>query len=101
MLTDGEKDYELCYSMKRIQMIEGSMGGKSLLSAMSGVPAISDLVKMCAYGLRVSGKQGWISPTQGTRVAETAIENDGFMVVYREVSEALERDCGFLFQTAE
>lgn len=101
MISDGQKDYELVYSMKRIKMIEAAMKGRSFITAMSGFPSISDLITICAYGLRESGKVGWISPLQGSAIAEQAIEEQGLMEVYKDVSEALERDCGFLFRVSD
>lgn len=101
MISDGKEDYELVYSMRRIQMIEAAMGGKSFVMAMSGVPAVTDLLKIASYGMRKSGRDSWISPTQGVKVAEDAMESAGFMALYKEVSQALERDCGFLFLQSE
>lgn len=97
MISDGKQDYELVFSMKRLQMMERAMGDKSLMMAFKGVPSITDLLTACAYGMRLAGKDSWVSPSQGYAAAERAMESQGFTPVYREVSEALERDCGFLF----
>lgn len=97
MINDGNEDYELVYSMKRLQLLEQAMGDKSVLAAFQGIPSIRDLLLACSYGMRRSGKDSWVSPSQGYAAAERAMESSGFMPVYKEVSEALERDCGFLF----
>lgn len=97
MISDGKEDYELVYGMKRLQLCEQALGNRSVLQCFTGVPSVHDLLTICAYGMRRAGKESWVSPTQGYAAAERAMEEGGFMPLYREASEALERDCGFLF----
>lgn len=96
-MIDGGKEYELVYGLKRIEMIEKAIG-KSIVQAFQGVPGVGDLVTVCGYGMRESGKDAWVNPVQGIQAAERILEADGFKAMYEEVSNALMRDCGFLFQ---
>lgn len=93
--TNGEV-YELCYGVKRLEMAEAAIK-KSVMQAFDGTPTIRELCTVAAYGMKASGG-GWISPAQGIEVAERAVEEGGFMTFYKEVTDALQRDCGFLFR---
>ena len=39
-----------------------------------------------------------MNPKQALAVAEAHVEEAGLMTAYQEVTEALDRDCGFLFR---
>lgn len=97
----GKETYELVFGMKRLEMAEAAMGNRSIMAAFSQMPSIKDLLTTCAYGMRKAGQTSWVSPSQGFAAAETAMEEVGYMALYKEVSEALERDCGFLFRAAQ
>lgn len=99
---DG-KDYELKYSLKRVEMIERATGGSVMASLVNskGMLSISEVKTFLAYGLKGTGDgDGHISIQQGEKYAEGLIESLGYAPVVAPIMEALERDCPFLFQGA-
>lgn len=64
-----------------------------------GAFSTSELTALLAYGLRLEGG-GYVNPNRGMEMAENLLKHSGYLAVYQAVIEALERDCGFLFQGA-
>lgn len=99
MIEYNGTNYELRYSIKRIEMIEKATD-KSLISIMkSGAPTLFDLCACIAYGLKIEGASGYISPQQGMEIAENKLKEGAgsYELLAGEVSEAVERDCPFFF----
>lgn len=91
------KSYELSFGVKRLQMAEGAVG-RSVIKVFEDMPTLSDLATVCGFGLKEEGAAAWVNPKQGVDLALGMIGELGFMTVYKEVTEAVERDCGFLFR---
>lgn len=89
--------YELAYGRARIESAE-VMIGESVIGVFRDMPTIRQLCQVMACGLRREGEATWVNPRRGLEVAQAHVEKEGFMTAYREVTEALDRDCGFLFR---
>lgn len=96
MLGVNGEVYELSFGVKRLEMAEAAIK-KSVIQAFDGTPTIRELCTVAAYGMKASSG-GWVAPAQGIEAAERAVEDSGFMTLYTEVTDALQRDCGFLFR---
>ena len=94
-----EKEYELRYSAKRIEMIE-EMTGKSVignLMATKGALGLSDLKQYFTFGLKeIDGR--YVNNKLGLEIAEESIENDGYTKVLTDVLEVVQEDCPFMFR---
>lgn len=97
MFNHDGTSYELAYSRKRLESAE-AMIGDSVIQIFRGVPTIRQLASVMACGMRREGDTNWMNPKQALAVADAHIEEAGLMTAYKEVSEALDRDCGFLFR---
>lgn len=101
MFTIDGKEYELKFSLKRIDMIEAVTGG-SVMNALVGTKGMLSLAEIRAfmsYGLKGTGEgEGYVSPPQGAKYADILIEELGYTSVVAPIMEALERDCPFLFR---
>lgn len=62
-----------------------------------GALSNAELTALLAYGLKLEGG-AYVNPRKGTEMAEKLIETNGYGAVFECVFEALQRDCGFLFQ---
>ena len=62
-----------------------------------GALSNAELTALLAYGLKLEGG-AYVNPRKGTEMAEKLIEANGYGAVFECVFEALQRDCGFLFQ---
>lgn len=94
------KVYEVCFSKKRIDLYE--QRHKPIMASFiqnDGAFSAAELTALLAYGLRVEGG-GYVNPKRGMDMAEKLVLNSGYLAVYEAVTEALERDCGFLFLSA-
>ncbi len=89
--------YELAYGRKRLESAEAMIGG-SVIQVFRSMPTIRQLVSVMACGMRREGDSNWMNPKQALGVAEAHVEEAGLMTAYQEVTEALDRDCGFLFR---
>ena len=100
MIETEEKSYELRYGVKRIQMAEAAIGNRSVISIFSDQPSVKDLVTVAAYGLREEGDAAYVNPKQAISIVEGYIDSDegGYVQLYKQVAEAVNRDCGFLFR---
>lgn len=100
MIETEEKSYDLQYGVKRIQMAEAALGNRSVIVIFNEQPSVKDLCTVAAYGLREDGKPGWVNPKQALDAVEAFIDSDegGYVALYKEVAEAINRDCGFLFR---
>lgn len=93
-------NYELKYSLKRIEMIENATG-TPIMSEMyrnKSMLSISSLKIYFAYGLKLEGADVFLPTAKALEIAETAIETAGYPRTVEVVVEALQRDCPFFFQ---
>lgn len=96
---DG-KSYIICFTKNRLEMYERS--NKPIMASFiqnGGAFSISELKSLLSYGLRLEGGP-FVNPRRGVDMASGLIEENGYLAVYERVTEALERDCGFLFKGA-
>lgn len=93
-------NYELRYSLKRVEMIE-NVTGIPMMSEMyknNSMLSVSSLKTYFAYGLKLEGADMFLPTAKAIEIAETAIETVGYPQVVGVVFEALQRDCPFFFQ---
>lgn len=103
MFTIDGKDYELKYSLKRIDMIERATGESAMASLINskGALSIAEIKTYIGYGLKgADDGDGFVSIPQGEKYAEQLLETLGYAPVLAQIMEALQRDCPFLFQGA-
>lgn len=100
MIETEDKSYELQYGVKRIQMAEAAIGNRSVITIFGDQPSVKDLVTVAAYGMREDGKPGWVNPKQAIDAVTEYLDSDdgGYVKLYQQVAEAINRDCGFLFR---
>jgi len=98
---NGE-EYELKYSLKRVEIIESVTHLPTLaeLNNSGGALSISALKTYFAYGLKRLGSEVFEPPKRGMEMCEQLIETEGYMNVCGFVLEALEEDCPFFFRQA-
>lgn len=98
VIVHGEKEYELRYNVKRIQMIEQATKKPMMVMISNQFLSLSDLSACVAYGLVKKGSYSHELPKKGLEIFEELIEADGsYYKLSNLVSDALERDCGFFF----
>jgi len=97
--TVNGKSYELSFSRHRISLYEKA-AKKPLMASIyvdGGVLSFEQLQFLVAYGLKAEGG-GYIAPAEGVKMAGELIDKNGYTAVYERVTDALVRDCGFLFR---
>lgn len=96
---DG-KEYELKYSIQRIEMIENITDMPTIASMQknSGMFSISHLKTYFGYAVKEYGSDVFQPPKKGMEMAEALLQREGYLNVTAMVLEALERDCPFFFQ---
>ena len=98
--TINGKSYIIGFTKNRLEMYERS--NKPIMASFiqnGGAFSISELKSLLAYGLRLEDGP-FVNPRRGVDMASGLIEENGYLAVYERVTEALERDCGFLFKGA-
>lgn len=98
MFDFGVSQYELKYSIKRIEMIEDVTGVPTLATLQRTGMRISHLKVYLGYGLKEAGSDVFIAPKKALDLAEQMIEEMGFAAAMTLVIEALQMDCPFFFQ---
>ena len=94
----NDNTYEIRFNEKRIELYESSH--KPLVgSIINGALSLNELKSLTAYGLCLEGGQ-WVNPKQGMIMAKELLEENGYLLLFEAVTDALQRDCGFLFKTA-
>lgn len=94
----GDNEYEITYNIARIKMYE--RGRKPIMSTFiqnGGSFSFEELADLIAAGLKVVDGN-FVSPKLGVKIADELIAEEGYLPMYQEVTEALERDCGFFFK---
>lgn len=100
MFVINDKEYELKYTLKKVETIESVLGEPlmAVLVKNNGMMSISTLKTYIAYGLKDVENGTHLSSQHGMQCAEKIFESHGYAEVSAEVIGALERDCPFLFQ---
>lgn len=94
------KNYVLKYSKKRIELYE--QRHKPIMAIFiqnGGAMSINELSELMAYGLMEEGGD-FTTPRFGKALADRVIEGNGYLAAYEAVTDALQRDCAFLFEVA-
>lgn len=98
MIEYRGSNYELRYSVKRIEMIENATGKSVVTMMRSGSLSLTELCACIGYAIKLEGAEGYLSPKQGIEIAEEKLKEQGaYFTLSDEVAEALERDCPFFF----
>lgn len=95
------KDYELKFNLKRIQLIEDSLGGKSFMSMAKetkGLFGVTELMTMTAFALRETGEDIFLPYKKAMEIAETFLCTKGYETVCEAVLEQIQKDCPFFFR---
>lgn len=91
--------YKLKYGLKRIEMIENTLG-KSMVSIMqSGSMTITELTVTFAYGLIREDSYVFEPTKKAKEMAEELLEAESgaYPKISDMIADALERDCPFFF----
>ncbi len=91
--------YKLKYGLKRIEMIENTLG-KSMVSIMqSGSMTITELTVTFAYGLIREDAYNFEPTKKAKEMAEELLEAESgaYLKMSDMVADALEKDCPFFF----
>lgn len=102
MFDINGKTYVLKYNLKRVELIENTVGMPMMAEIAShrGMLGITALKSYFAYGLKEEGADSFVAPKIGMKMAESLIESEGYVKMNGAVMEALQRDCPFFFQDA-
>ena len=98
--TVDDKSYIIKFNEKRIELYEASH--KSIMASFykdGGMLKVGDLKSLVSYGLCLEGGT-WVNPKQGLNMASDLLQENGYSALLEAVIDALQRDCGFLFQEA-
>lgn len=100
MFNFQNKEYELRFNMKRIEMIEAvtNMPTMASLSQTKGMLKIVDLKAYFGYSVKENGSDIFMPPKEGMELAEQILQDKGYSALTELVLTALERDCPFFFQ---
>ena len=98
MFEFEEKQYELKYNLKRVEMIEDVTGVPTLATMQRTGMRISHLKVYLGYGLKEAGSDAFVAPKKALDLAEQMIEEMGFASATSLVIETLQRDCPFFFR---
>ena len=96
----GGRTYTIKLTKKRLDLYE--QRHKPVMASFiqnDGAFSAAELTAILAYGLRVEDGP-FVNPRRGMEMADRLVRNNGYLAVYEAVMEALQRDCGFLFQGA-
>lgn len=100
MIEINGKEYDLKFGLGRIEMIENATGVPvmSEIYKNNGMLSIANLKTYFAFALKETGSDHYEKFKVGQDVAQSLIEERGYMYVNATVVNALERDCPFFFQ---
>lgn len=100
MFVINDKEYELKYTLKKVETIETVLGEPlmAVLVKNNGMMSISNLKTYIAYGLKDVENGTHISPQHGMQCVDKLFESHSYTELTGAVITALERDCPFLFQ---
>ncbi len=102
MFTIEDKEYEIEFSQKRIEIIENTLNRSvmEIFNNSSALMTIRELKTFTAYGLKQAGATAFVNPAQGMQIAEKLLDVNGYAPLLEAVTGAIHRDCGFFFQGA-
>lgn len=92
------KKYMIRYTQKRVELYE--QGHKPIMAAFvqnGGAFSVDELKWLLAYGLCLEGGP-FVSPKRGAEMANNLMNANGYIEIFAAVTDALQRDCGFLFK---
>lgn len=95
------RKYRIGYNLQRLQLAEqmAKSATMAILTANNGMLSLQELMIYFACGLcELGGK--YIKPQKGLEFAEKYLKKHGYVQMNVQVVEAIQRDCGFLFQTS-
>lgn len=98
MFEFAEKQYELKYNLKRVEMIEDVTGIPTLATMQRTGMRISHLKVYLGYGLKEAGSDVFVATKTALDLAEQIVEEMGFVAAMELVIETLQRDCPFFFR---
>lgn len=98
----GGKPYCIEFTIGRILLYERAarMPLMATFVKNGGAFGIDELATLAGYGMKAEGGK-FVKPDKGKEKAMRLIETNGYPAVFERVAEALQRDCGFLFETSE
>lgn len=100
MIKINGQDYELKFSLKRIEMIENATGEPFMVAVQknNAMLSISNLKTYFGLAIKEAGSDIFLTATKGMELAEKAIEEIGFVPINMAVINTIQRDCPFFFQ---
>lgn len=99
MFEFNETQYELEYSLKRLERIENLTGKATvpLLTETNGYFPVGALKQYFCMALKKAGADTYLDLQTAYNLFEDAVKEMGYSKVCELVLEALSRDCPFLF----
>ena len=101
MFTYNEKDYELKFNIKRLEIIEKATGKSSvgmMVADNNGIMGVSSVMAFYSYGLKEAGADTFVAPKVAQEICEARMNEIGYMEVVKELQGAIQHDCPFLFR---
>lgn len=101
MFQINEKDYELKFNMKRVELMEqrlGEGGVPRALLASDGMLSIAQCKTFFAFGLKEAGSDTFLAPAKATELFEQYLEEKGFTEAISRIYEEAQASLGFLFR---
>lgn len=102
MFTYKEKDYELKFSLKQIELVENHCK-KSLVAdivATNGALPISTIKVFFGFCLKDLSNDKFVAQKEGAEIAEEMIKTEGYLKVNNMIIQKMSEDVPFLFQGA-
>ena len=98
--TIEDKEYNIEFTQNRIEAIENNLNRSTLdiMYRSNGLMTLKELKTFAGYGLKRTGATAFVNPAQGLKIAEKLLEVNGYTKLLEEVTNAVERDCGFFFR---
>lgn len=98
---NGEQ-YELRFTLSRIELVENVIKGPVVASivATNGALSISMLKTCFGFCAKKVGADEFVSRKEGAKMCEDLIETEGYIKINNMVIEKMAKDIPFLFQGA-
>lgn len=99
MIEISGRQFDLKYSIKRVEMIENNLG-KGIVSSMvhsGGMLSVSELRNCLTFGL-VDENGHYLAPKTAMDYTDALFEQNSYASLCAVVLEAVQRDCPFFFQ---
>ena len=98
MFKIGQKEYELKYTIKRVELLERNLSEKSLMSLISKTGAafsIGDLRVLLAFGLIEKGTNATIDLGKAEEMTDKLFEKYVYTELCEAVFKQIRSDCAF------